>query len=394
MTSSGNHGAQSRGRITAVIVVSAVASVVPALQPLLLGGLLQAHRLNAVELGYAATVESVGMATAAAVAGLWLKPRNLRVLAASAIITAAAANLLTQSASSGGIIAARGVSGFANGVLLWMLICMLTRASQPGRLFAVYVTGQAISAFILSMLFVNYLLPEFGVRGGYGTLFALNAAILILVPWLPNSYSDVHEKEGRGVVPPLLGIVGLLGAAAQIAAITAFWVYLLPLGQQAGLSPAVTGRIVGIAIAAQIAAGLAACVLASRVQAVSVVLFSAGVGLCAVGVTGISASGTVWTGAMMIFAFFWMFAAPFHLPYLLQADPSRRAAMFVGTAQLGGMAAGPAIAALGLTGRDFSAARSFAVAAFGVTIVSALAVHFSTRARPRAEPPAIAQSLL
>jgi hypothetical protein len=50
--------------------------------------------------------------------------------------------------------------------------------------------------------------------------------------------------------------------------------------------------------------------------------------------------------ATCLISFFWMFAPPSHLPFLLHLDPGGQSAAFISVAQLGGLSVGPLIASL------------------------------------------------
>jgi hypothetical protein len=60
--------------------------------------------------------------------------------------------------------------------------------------------------------------------------------------------------------------------------------------------------------------------------------------------------------ATTAFAFLWMLGPPFHMPYLIDIDPSRRSALHMTTAQLLGVAAGPAIASVAVSDTNVTGA--------------------------------------
>jgi MFS transporter, DHA1 family, inner membrane transport protein len=63
-----------------------------------------------------------------------------------------------------------------------------------------------------------------------------------------------------------------------------------------------------------------------------------------------------------LISFFWMFAPPSHLPFLLRLDPGGQSAAFISVAQLGGLSVGPLIASLAVTGNGPAGAAWVAVA--------------------------------
>jgi len=163
----------------AVIAMGVTVGCIPALQPILLGGLLGQHRLTAAQIGQAATAEAIGMALAMTLAALLLKPDRLKPLALAAILAAVAANAATGFLSGFAVVLLRAVNGAASGVLLWILVGFTARAMAPGRVFAIYVTAQASVAFAMSILLSQWIVPALGAAGGYALLTLADAALLM-----------------------------------------------------------------------------------------------------------------------------------------------------------------------------------------------------------------------
>jgi hypothetical protein len=143
-----------------------------------------------------------------------------------------------------------------------------------------------------------------------------------------------------------LAWAGLLAVFLYLAFIVAIWVYLEPLAASAGLSVRRAQDAVAAALGMQVLGGLAATLVGERLRA-SHALVGAGVlnlGL----VTGLAAhpTGAVFVGLVAAFGFLWLFVLPFHTMLLIDIDPSRRAAMQLGAAQLLGSSAGPLAASL------------------------------------------------
>jgi MFS transporter, DHA1 family, inner membrane transport protein len=190
----------TQNETTSVVSIGIIAGVIPALQPILLGGLLGAGQLTSEQIGRAGMVEGLGMLLGSFLATLFLPPRALRPLSIVALALMAAANGLTASASGNEILMLRAVNGAASGVILWVLVGMLTRASDGARLFAIYVTAQAILATALSWAMSLLVLPHFGIAGGYWLIASL--ALLLLLPaalFLPRSF--VPLAAGRILLP-------------------------------------------------------------------------------------------------------------------------------------------------------------------------------------------------
>jgi len=81
------------------------------------------------------------------------------------------------------------------------------------------------------------------------------------------------------------------------------------------------------------------------------------------------------------FGFLWMFASPFLVPMIIEADPTRRAAVLMGGVQLLGGSFGPLFASLFVTDADARGALGFG----GVCVMamaSIMVVLHLARARP------------
>jgi DHA1 family inner membrane transport protein len=330
----------------AVVSIGIVAGVIPALQPILLGGLNQAGQLTSAEIGRAGMVEGLGMLLGSFLATLLLAPRMLRPLSIAALVVMVVANALTASSSGNAVLLLRALNGAASGVILWVLVGMLTRASDGARLFAIYVTAQAILATALSWAMSLLVLPQFGIAGGYWLIAALS--LLLLVPaalFLPHAY--VPLAAGRILLPTALGLAGLISILCFLAGILALWVYFVPLAGELGHDSKTASLIVSSAIAVQIIGGLCAIWAAGRWSGTSITIMSGLGAAAAIAVLLLfGAQFAMLVLATCLISFFWMFAPPSHLPFLLGIDPGGRSAAFISVAQLGGLSVGPLIASL------------------------------------------------
>jgi predicted MFS family arabinose efflux permease len=332
----------SSSQVWATVALGSGLGCISPLQPILLGAMLDAGRLSVGAMGQAATAELVGMALAMTVAALWLPPLALRRLAALSLAAAAIANLLTPFADGAAILACRAVSGLASGLVLWILVGMVGRLASAARTFAIYVTVQAVLTLALSALMSGVVVPRFGPLGGYGVLFAIDLLLLALaVPRIAAAY-PVGEKGARGLPPPR-GLGMLLAVACLLAGIMAFWVYAIPLLRWAGLGEDAIRFAMPIAIACQIAGGLFSSIMADRIR--PSFAWAGGATLAIAALALVFLAPGFWTAAVGLFAACWMAIPAFQVPLLVAVDPSLRSALLIGSAQLGGMAIGPAVAA-------------------------------------------------
>jgi MFS transporter, DHA1 family, inner membrane transport protein len=352
----------------AIVAMGVAAGCVPALQPILLGALMDQGRLTTAQIGQAAMAEALGMAIAMTFAALMLQPSRLKPLALGAVIIAVLANGGTAMADGYAILLLRGVNGLCSGVLLWILVGYIARAAAPGRTFAIYVTTQAVIAFLFSVLLSNWILPAYGAAGGYALLTLVDAGLIAAVIAMPPSYAQAESGDTRGR-PPLSGIIALVGVAFYLAAIMAFWVYVIPMGKQLGHNVGSLNGAVSAAIGVQIAGGLAAAFLATRMKPQTACLIGATVLALSI-VTFLKFDSTLSLFiALGSFSFFWMFVPPFQMPLLITIDPTLRSAMLIGSAQLLGNATGPMLSSQAVSDSNTLPAATVALVCVGLCAV-------------------------
>jgi MFS transporter, DHA1 family, inner membrane transport protein len=369
----------SRSACLMTLAIGIISGMVPALQSSLLPQLVVEGRLTLAGLGQVAMAEAAGTLVAIVMANATLKPERLRLIVIVAAVAGLLLDLATARLFGTQIALARFAHGLCAGVLVWVWIGLLTRIENPARLMALYITIQAGLLLALSTFFATTLLAWGGAMAGFGALALLYGLMVILAFGVPPRFEPLIE-EGGSIWPDTAGWVGLTVVFLQLAAILALWVYIKPLGQQFGLSDAEAGLTISIALGSQIFAGIAAAAVAGRARAPLVLFLVAIISAAATVVLGITGSSMVFTLGTVIFAFLWMFAPPFQMPYLIELDPSRRAAMHMATAQLLGIAAGPALASLAVSRSNVRGA----LLSSGVLYLMSALIIAATAMRPAA----------
>lgn len=355
-----------------LLMIAVISGIVPGLQPLLLGRLAAEGKISLAQIGHAATAEAIGMTIAAALAGAFLKPERLRLIILGAAAVAVVANLTVTQLAGEAILIARLLNGLASGVMLWVFVGALARVAGPARLVAINVTVMGVVMFALSTLFSAYLFPLGGSKAGYAAMAALGAAVGGAALVIPNRYEPLAHARGIAI-PSARGFAGLAVVLLNLAAILAVWVYIVPLGRQLGLTEEATSLAVSFSLGGQILAGLCCAILATRVPAVPALLFNFIGSLIGLALLALGGSLVIFYAGTVLIAIFWTTAMPFQMPYLIQIDPTRRAAMQMLTAQLIGIGAGPLLASVAVGSAGIFGAIGTASALFVVASLILLA---------------------
>jgi hypothetical protein len=366
--------APSLAQAVAVMTVGVMGIMIAGLQPLLLGTLAQEGRLSAAQLGHAATAELLTMGLAAGMAGAWLKPERLKLIGLGSGLLLAGLNAATVLTSGEMTTLVRAAAGAPSGLMMWLTIGMISRAPRPERWSGIYLTVQTLAQFLLAAALTAWVVGRWGANGGFIALAAVSLVCGLAGLGSPARYAPLAHESGGGAIP-IRGWVSLAAAFLFLAFIVGVWVYAEPLSRQAGHGPRVAGTAVSISLACQVLGGGAATLLAGRVR-----WFWALIG-CAVvdfGLLALFASlpgPALFLAATGLFGFFWLFFMPFLAPMTIEADPSRRAAMLLGGAQLLGGSLGPLMASGLVTDADARGALAFGAGALSLALVLAVGLH-------------------
>lgn len=374
----------------AVLYIGVVSLLIAGLQPPLLGGLAEEGRLTVGEIGLAATGELLALGLACGLAAAFLKPTNLHAKLAIACIAHALCNLGTLWVSDGALIAVRSITGLFAGVMLWSTVGMISRSARPEWQAGVFVTVQTLAQLLLAWLLPRTVMPAFGVDGALVTLgvISVSAAVALLLG-APRSYPPLPKAaDGKGPMSALAWS-GLAAVFLYMAFIVAIWVYLEPLAAAIGLPPRQAHNAVAAALAMQVLGGFAATMIGERLKVGPVLIGAAALNLGLLAALSQAGEGALFIGLVAVFGFLWLFVLPFHTVLLIRIDPTRRAAMQLGAAQLLGSSAGPLAASL-LVG-DANAAGAMKLAAGCLVAALALFVGIIVvmSRRAPAEAPAV-----
>jgi len=354
----------------AAIAVGLNALLIVGLFAPLLGALADEHRLTAPQIGLAASVELLSTAFATGLAGMLLEPRRLRLIGVAASLALAAADAATMQASGAQVLAARSAAGAAEGVLLWITVGMIARTATPERWAGAFFTLQTVAQLMLALAFAVLIIPRFGASGGYAALALCAIAGLAPALALPSRYGPLAAGQGQAGPPPLRGWIALLATFVFGSANGGVAVFLQRYALQAGLAAGVARTAVWVSLAAQVAGGSAATALAGKVRWFTVMAGGAALWLvCWIGFS-VRAPAAGFIAANGLSGLVGLMVSPFYVPMIIEADPSRRAAVQTGAAQLLGGAAGPLMAFALVS--DTDARRVLALGA--VLLLSGLAI--------------------
>ena len=341
--------------IVAILFVGSVGILIAGLQPQLLGALALEHRISDVELGQAATAELLAIGVAAGVAGAMLRPTGLRWWGAGAALALALIDFMVGGQNHLGVILNRAAAGFAEGIMLWVPVSMIARSLTPGRWSGIFLAVQTLAQLGFSALLPYFVIAKYGASGGFDAL-AITSVVAAFVAFLmPREFLNLPNAEdgveALGAASPR-AIAVLASVFLFMAFIVGLWAYFEPLSTQAGHAPHVYNVAVSVSLAAQVAGAFAASFIAGRVPYFPIVVVCTILDLIILGLLATMPGAGIFIAAAALFGFLWLFLMPFQVPMVIDADPSRRAAVLMPGAQLLGSALGPLLCSFAVTQSD------------------------------------------
>jgi DHA1 family inner membrane transport protein len=315
------------------------------LQPLILGALLDEHRISVAQLTQAATIEQLALGAVAGALGAFAPRRHLRLFGLIGCAVLALGNAGCLGAAGLDFVWCRGISGIGGGVLVWIATGIITFSRSPARLSAVFVGAQAASQCVLAGLLPVTLMPSLGGNGGLASLAVISLLAMILLVRLPSRLPNPVAQDVGAEKFGIAAYAGLLASFLFMAAIVGFWVFVEPIGAASGVTPSVAHFAVASNLAAQFVGAVLAVVFA-RMLAPAASLVLAGccaVFLLALTLLSLDPHDVAFLGAVMLHGFIWTIGLTFFVPLLIRVDPTRRGAMLLSGAELLGGSAGPQI---------------------------------------------------
>jgi DHA1 family inner membrane transport protein len=340
---------------TAVIAVGINSLLVLGVLPVLLGALVDEGRLTNSELGLCAMVELVSMGVATGLMGLVPRPARLRTIAAVVAVALAAVDAAGIGQAHAALMALRGAAGALDGVLLWITIGFIVRTATPERWAGVFFTAQTAAQLVLALILGVAILPGAGADGGLIALAVVSLAGVVPAVFAPSRYRHLPTLPGEGGLPPPRGWIALAATVIFVAGGGAIGVYLEPLAHQAHLSAAVARTALWTSLVGQVAGGALATAMAGRVRYFSVFVAGSLCSLVIWAILGLDAPAWLFVLDNILSGVVSLVLAPFIAPMTIAADPSRRAGVQSGAAQLLGGALGPLLSAMVVSDREVRA---------------------------------------
>jgi hypothetical protein len=369
-------------QIAAIVFVGTIGILIPGVQPIVLGALLAQRHISLSQLGTTASVELLAMGLAAALGAALLPSRRLRAIGIGASLVLALGNYLTPLAAAESITALRALTGTAGGVLIGVTACMIARSAAPERWAGIYLSVQTLAQFILAAVMTAWIDPSRAVQGDFGMLAIAGLICAVASFALPSAFQALPTPLGKGgfVMPPPRALAALACVFLVLMYIVSIWVYYDPIARQAGLSSHISDTAVYVSLAFQVLGGTVATLSAGRLRWFPVFVICAAVDLGMIALLGTHLSALFFIIDAAVFGFIWLFILPYLVPMIIEADPTRRSAVFASGIGLLGSSVGPTMVGLIVKPDDTQGALWFGAACLLCSLAIAIGLRYL---RPR-----------
>jgi hypothetical protein len=256
---------------------------------------------------------------------------------------------------------------------------MIARTATPERWAGLFFIISTASQFALAFGFARWVLPQHGADGGFAGLALFSLIGLIFLIWVPKRFAPLPKPEGESGAPPPRGWFALFATLVYVGATSTVGIYIQPLAHQAGLGVDVARTSVWVSLAAQIAGGFAATLLAGHLRYFTAFIAATITFLAVWAIFLLHPPGWAFIAANAAGGLMGIFMSPFLVPMTIEADPSRRAAVQSGGTQVLAGALGPFATSFVVGDSDVHGAIFLGGAGLivGMTLIAVL--HFSAQ---------------
>jgi len=339
--------------LIAINALSVVGNGCMAVQPVIVGALVDRLGFTESQAGFVAALEMTGVGVGFVVLfGLAHRLRP-RLLASAGVITIAAANLIACLIHSfAPMLAIQFVVGLGSAMVFSVYLQAGAAQARPEHLFAI-VNAVSIAYSGLFMPTTPFILTHWQLPGIFATLAGIAAVSSVLLPWIPAvPAANTTRRQPMGVVAStaLLTPRVVMVLVMMLLLYTghgAIWAYQERIGVGLGMDPKSVSRWLGISMLTWgVVGSMLASWLGMRLGRLWPQVLSLGVSVIAALLLVFGDTSTLFALACGLIALSWFYGLPYQMGLLAEYDRLGRLNLIGCTMTTGGAALGPACAAL------------------------------------------------
>ena len=339
--------------LIAINGLSVVGNGCMAVQPIIVGALVDRLGFTEAQAGFVAALEMTGVGVGFVVLfGLAHRLRR-RVLASAGLITIAAANLIACLIHTyAPMLAIQFIVGLGSAMVFSVYLQAGAAHERPEHLFAI-VNAVSIAYSGIFMPITPFILAAWQLPGIFVTLAAIAAVSGVLVSWIPAVPAAAPASQQRTATTASVALLSprvvmvLLMMLLLYTGHGAVWAYQERIGVGLGMDPRSVSRWLGISMLTWgVIGSMLASWLGMRLGRLWPQVLSLGVSVVAALILVFGTTQALFALACGLIALSWFYGLPYQMGLLSHYDRLGRLNLIGCTMTTGGAALGPALAAM------------------------------------------------
>ncbi len=353
--------------VFAALVFGAIAVFVFLVLPLYVGALAE-NGYDDGQLGNLASMDLAGMAVASVLALFWMKRLNWRWVGAAGMAVLIAANFACIGINDyGTLLALRFVAGLGGGSAVVLAYGVVASTTHPDRYMGLFVVTQMIFQ-VAAFLLLPSLVERYGLPFFYYLFIGLASVGLLLGFLLPSTghAEELHrgEVDGLPVRSHLAIFLVLASMMLFFLGQSGIWAFGELIGTAGGLDDQTVGNLLAGTTLLALFGGVASAWLDVRFGRFLPILVAVLLQVAMLVFFFGDMSATFFFVVFGVFSFCWNFGIAYQVGTLVSVDGDGRYTALIPAFQGAGLALGPAVAGLFLTGEGY----------YSVNVISGIAL--------------------
>ncbi|MFM7784701.1 MAG: MFS transporter [Gammaproteobacteria bacterium] len=368
--------------LAAAILVAVIGPEVFIVQPGFVQGMVAHFGFSEAQAGYVASAEMWGLALTTLLMSVLASRIDWRTLLLVSTLVVVAGNLGSLGTQEPAAFAAwRFVAGLGCGVLVSLSFTMVGLSANPDRNFG-YLMAAVLSYGAIVLWLMPTAFDRVGMQGVivFFALFPLTA--LPLLRYLPGSGGGQTESVSAAVdLGTPMKSLGIATMLTYFLAQGAVWAYLFLIGMAGGVSEQGVANGLMLSQFLGVAGAVVPALLANRFGRIAPLCL--GLAGAIVPLLFLYGQFSAATFALIVCAynFAWNMTHPYLLGAMTSFDRSGRLVAHAVSAQMLGLAIGPALAASALDGDDYATVLGLGIALFALAWLLILPPLIAARGR-------------
>jgi predicted MFS family arabinose efflux permease len=339
--------------LIAINALSVVGNGCMAVQPIIVGALVDRLGFTEAQAGFVAALEMTGVGVGFVVLFGLAHRLHRRVLASAGLITIAAANLMACLIHSyAPMLAIQFVVGLGSAMVFSVYLQAGAAQQRPEHLFAI-VNAVSIAYSGIFMPITPFILAAWQLPGIFVTLAAIAAVSGVFVSWIPavptampaNPQQVAATASAALLTPRVVMVLGMM--LLLYTGHGAVWAYQERIGVGLGMDPTSVSRWLGISMLTWgVIGSMLASWLGMRLGYLWPQVLSLGVSVFAALILVFGATPALFALACGLIALSWFYGLPYQMGLLSHYDRLGRLNLIGCTMTTAGAALGPALAAM------------------------------------------------